>query len=118
MVNWTKSIELDQVNLHVLDGYIFDVPSNPPTPPYPYNVNNQLFFDNDGSVYLDQVGDGWNTLILKGRDTTTGATARDYVYIRYTESPVVNILNPINNSYSKSDSVTVTWQGQPYPVIK
>lgn len=114
MVNWTKSIELDQVNLHVLDGYIFDVPSNPPTPPYPYNVNNQLFFDNDGSVYLDQVGDGWNTLILKGRDTTTGATARDYVYIRYTESPVVNILNPINNSYSKSDSVTVSWQGQPY----
>jgi len=109
-IKWTYSSELNDIRLHRFNGY--KNPGSNDIGDSIYIVTGRSEFNNDGNDWIE---DGWNTIMLKGRDTNTGFTAKDIIHIYcHKNFPVVSISNPRNNSYTNNNTILVQWQGMPF----
>ncbi|MBD3350395.1 MAG: hypothetical protein GF364_02810 [Candidatus Lokiarchaeota archaeon] len=110
MMEWTKSEEITHLTLYQW----FDYRDPGPTIvdwDRAVQINEGTTWNNDDIAWLE---DGWNTVLIKGRDSTSGYTARDYIHIyAHTDIPVVNILTPDDESYLNYNDIEIEWEGIP-----
>jgi hypothetical protein len=98
-LQWEKSPTLNSVKIKVTEGYFdFEQLSGPAN--YVSTSNNRV---------INLYEDNWSTIELFAEDSE-GYSSYKVTHIYYHASfPVVNILSPVNNSYTNSEEVNITW---------
>jgi hypothetical protein len=106
-LEWEKSQDLQGSTIDIWDEYWEYTPEEEGNILHTVNIQGTTY---SLSSYLH---DGWNTIMISSEDLWEN-TAKDIVHIYYhADIPVVNIFNPLNQSYHNTKDITINWTSQP-----